>query len=462
MITVTLLTVILVMIWATIIARLHWRQWGFITPFSGFLLASVLFVCPGFIYFYLFYQAAGFAQAALLNSVLGLGMAALGGVFAECALKRPRFVRHAPPFQAVRLGYSPTAYLFAGVVLASLVALYFTRLGYIPLFAGIHTLLTEGFVPGLLNTPRNLRKVYINPEAAYIPLQGLFEALRIVGMIMVILWFIHFYRIRLHRRAALVMILLAGFWLAATGQRWPILHLLIATLVYFSITTSLPQFRRILLKIAVLGLLIGVTLSALLARTSEQLTSLMEITSFGAVDLLGRILYGNAYAPTLGFEIFPKYQPWLYGKSYLQNLLSYLPGPAPSFPVTFYQMVTQDRRGFTAPPDFYTEAYLNFGYLGTATVSFLFGILLTIIGRMCMPLLRTLLGISVFSTMTLYLSLVSSNGLFFSLSWGIASLIAFGCLYIGQQFVLLVSCRNRFLRVSPGDGDIVKSYRSSC
>lgn len=430
MIDLTLWTALGVMAWAVMVAWFHWKQWGIITPFSGFLIASVIFVSPGFIHFYFFYDKAGFAQNALLNASLGLGMATAGGYIAEHWFAQRRYSAWRRPLKAVRLRYRPRAYLMTAFILMIFVALYFVLLGYIPLLEGFRALLTEGFKPGLVNTPRVMRDIYVNPDAQYIPLQGLLEAFRYIGMIIVCLWFLHWYRLGYRRRIATWMMLAAIFWLVATGQRWPLLHLLLACLIYFSITLSTRQFWRVVLTVSLIGALVGTVLTALLGRTTEQLTSLLEILYFGGGNLMERILYGNAVAPVLSFDLYPGRYPLLYGGSYLQNLLSYLPGPSPSFPVTFNWIVMGDTRGFTAPPDFYTEAYINFGYMGTALLSFLFGVALAGVTRLALPLLRTLTGVSLYATMTLYLSMTSSTGVTFFLGWVVVAGAVVGLLQV--------------------------------
>jgi oligosaccharide repeat unit polymerase len=293
--------------------------------------------------------------------------------------------------------------------------LYFVLLGYVPLFMGLETLLTEGFSPRLLQKPRTMRDIYINPDAAYIPMQGLLEAFRFVGLSTVGIWFIHQYRIGRQRAFSLLMILLCIFWLISTGQRWPLLHFLLIALVYFSYTTPPHELRRALIRMIGFGAAFGVIISALQARTSDISGYLPEVLSFGVVNLAERILYGNAIAPVLSFDVFPREYDWLYGQSYIQNLLSYLPGPYPSFPVTFNYMVMKEQVGFTAPPDFYTEAYVNFGVLGVVVISFLAGIGLAFLDVWLQRYRASVLGVSAISVITTYAFLICTTSVTFSL-----------------------------------------------
>ena len=438
MIDLVLLTALATMAVALSVGWLRWRQTGVIAPFGGFLIGSVFFVQLGFIYFYFVYEKATFAQDALLTISLGILLAAVGGTVALFFLE-PSPKPYRISFNQVRWAYPFKAYIIVAIILLSLTMLYFVLLGYVPLLMGLETLLSEGFTSRLLQKPRTMRNIYINPDAAYIPFQGLLEAFRFVGLSMASIWFVHRFREGKQRLLSVFMVALCLFWLVSTGQRWPLLHFLINLFVYFSFTTNDCPFRRIASRIVVWGFVSGAIISALQARTGEVLVGLFEIASFGVANLAGRILFGNAVVPVLSFQLVPNEYGWLLGQSYLQNLLSYLPGPAPSFPVTFYQMVTKDPTGFTSPPDFYTEAYVNFGLVGTLIMSFIFGVLLAILDKVITQYRGSVVGLSVISTVTTYAMLTSSNSIFYNL----APLIII-C-FIAFSFYVIKNIRLEFL-----------------
>jgi oligosaccharide repeat unit polymerase len=414
MIDLLLLTALATMAAALGVGWLRWRQTGVITPFGGFLVGSVFFVQLGFLYFYFVYEKAIFAQDALLTISLGILSATAGGLVGLFFLE-PSPKKYQIPFQQVRWAYPFQVYIFVAIILLSLTVLYFVLLGYVPLLMGLETLLTEGFGPQLLQKPRTMRNIYINPDAAYIPLQGLLEAFRFVGLSMAAIWFVHRFREGKQRLLSVFMVAFCLFWLVSTGQRWPLLHFLINLSVYFSFTTSHYHFRRIASRIVLWGFVSGAVISALQARTNEVLIGLLEIAFFGVADLADRILFGNATAPVLSFQVFPYEYNWLWGQSYLQNLLCYLPGPYPSFPVTFNYMVMREQVGFTAPPDFYTEAYVNFGLIGTLIMSFLFGVLLAMLDKILLRYRDTVIGLSGISVVTTYAILTSTNSLIFNI-----------------------------------------------
>lgn len=393
---------------------LRWRQTRVITPLGGFLIASVFFVQLGFLYFYFVYERAGFAQQALLTLSLGMLAVLLGG-WLGLTLLEPRSRIYQVPLRKVRWKYPMRVYGLVTLLLMGVTALYFVLLGYVPLFMALETLLTEGYTPGLLQKPRTMRNIYINPDAAYIPMQGLLEGFRFVGMSMVAVWFIHSYRLGKRRALSAAIVALCIFWLISTGQRWPLLHFLIVVLVYFSYTVPPRELRRVLARAGVIGVTFGIIISALQARTTDVSDRLLDIVSFGVFNLAGRILYGNAVAPVLSFDVFPREYGWLYGQSYVQNLLSYLPGPLASFPVTFNYMVMKDPVGFTAPPDFYTEAYVNFGVIGVLVISFFTGVGLALLDVWLMRYRDSVLGLSAVSVLTTYALLVCTTSIAFSL-----------------------------------------------
>ncbi|MCX7993310.1 MAG: hypothetical protein N2651_06535 [Fimbriimonadales bacterium] len=414
MIDLILILALVVMGCALGFAWLRWKQTRVITPLGGFLAGSVFFVQLGFLYFYFVYERAWFAQNALLTLSLGILAALLGG-WLGLTLLEPRSRIYQVPLRGVRWEYPMRVYGLVALLLMGLTALYFILLGYVPLFMGLETLLTEGFMPRLLQKPRTMRSIYINPDAAYIPMQGLLEAFRFVGLSMVGVWFIHSYRTGKRRALSAAIVALCIFWLISTGQRWPLLHFLLVIMVYFSYTTPPRELRRVLSWVVVVGAIFGVIISALQARTSDIAAYLPAILSFGVVNLAERILYGNAIAPVLSFDVFPKEYPWLYGQSYVQNLLSYLPGPFPSFPVTFNFMVMKETVGFTAPPDFYTEAYVNFGLIGVIVMSFFAGLGLALLDVWLKKYRDSVLGLSAISVLTTYAFLVCTTSITFSL-----------------------------------------------
>ncbi len=326
------------------------------------------------------------------------------------------------------------------------VLLYFYFLGYVPLVEGLKTLLTRGFTSGLVNTFRLERDSYLNEQARYIPLQGFLEAMRYAGLPIVGVWFLHFFREGIRRHLSMAILVTSGVLTVLTGQRWPLMCYMFALLIYISWAEKLtPRFRRLAMSILLLSAFMGVILSALLGRTSQRGLTTPEIMSFGTTDLVQRIFVGNADVPFSSYEVFPAQRGWLYGQSWVQNLVSYLPGPSPSFPVEFYAMVTGGQFGYTAPPDFYTEAFINFGWIGVVVICVFWGVLLAVLQAVIAEF-RSLTNLSLAVIMTAFAAFSSVSGAAFLL----APLIIAGTLFVlvrVQRF--LRPRRERLVSVKP-------------
>lgn len=202
------------------------------------------------------------------------------------------------------------------------------------------------------------------------------------------------------------------------------MYMLVTLLIYWSRTEGeLNVFTSFARRLMFLGFVGGISLSGLLGRTVCSKLPIVEMLMFGAQDLFSRIVLGNAKLPFLGYQVFPYEKGWLYGWSWVQNALSYLPGPMPSYPVTFYKVVTGDHRGFTAPPDFYTEAYINGGWLAVVLVSALWGLILAGMDRVLARYGGTLLAVSISSMIATLLLFTSLSGIVFVFGGGIVACI---------------------------------------
>lgn len=344
-----------------------------ISPLMLFLLESVVFINIGYVLYFWEYRTYDWSVQALMVSSIGLSIVSAAG-FATAVVHRST-----RPSTSVLRDVTYHQAMLAALGVFALASLYFFLLGYVPLFEGFKTLFAQGFVPGLTNTYRVGRDIYVNPEARYIPFQGFMEAIRYYALPVVMVWFVHLYRLGSHRAGCLLVLCLSTLLLVATGQRWPLMNALI-TLVIYLFWTYRPRrlATRGTLLITSIAVACGLFLSILLGRTSAQLTA-RDALLFGLRDLTLRILLGNSRVPFESYSVFPRSVDFLWGRSWVQNLLAYLPGAFASFPVTFYQMVTGDTRGHTAPPDFYTEAFINFGWPGVAIICAMWGVMLSLV-----------------------------------------------------------------------------------
>lgn len=395
---------------------LAWQAKGRVvgaTPLLVFTIVSILFLNVGFIVSFVDFSSEPWAQRAVLSVSWGILLVGLGGYIGAAVFRGPiawsGFVRR---IEKPGLPYGVA--VASTLVLSGIVLGYFYLLGYVPLLEALKLLLSSGLTRGLLNTLRVARDVYINPAARYIPLQGFMEAVRYFGLPIAALWFLHFYRRRIYPRLSLAVLGGITLLMLSSGQRWPLMYMFTAILIY--LTWTLPARKKLwkgLGSLALIAVVLGIASTIMLARFETEGLSAGHVLVRGVRDLFYRVLLGNVQVPFSSYQIFPSSQGWLYGQSWWQNMVSYLPGPQPSFPVTFYQLVTGDPRGFTAPPDFYTEAYINFGWLGVISISFFWGVLLSFLQRVFGAGGKSLLKTSTLAMLTAVIGFSALSGVSF-------------------------------------------------
>lgn len=399
------------------------RSWV-LSPTALYAVVSVTFVNLGFIFFFMENNQEPWALRAVLAVSLGLVMVTAGGALGVVLISglRKRWPRL--PSSGISIDIPFSVAVTGGLIGMGISGAYFVLLGYIPLVEALRLLADRGFVPGLMNTFRVARDVYVNPDARYIPLQGLLEMVRYFGMPVIVIWFLHFYRQGRHRFVSLSMLMLASLVVALTGQRWPLMYLLVSLLLYWTWTESSSlRLLRAVFSISLIAIVLGVSLSVLLGRQADYGASPVTHLAEGVGDLGKRILTGNVVVPFRSYSIFPAEEDWLYGGSWAQNLKAYLPGPSPSYPVIFYQRVTGDHKGFTAPPDFYTESYINFGFGGVLGLSFLWGLVLAWLQLKVIKKHRSLLQSSILAMLVALVGFSAISGISFLVGGIIVSVL---------------------------------------
>lgn len=338
-----------------------------------FLLISSTFVGLGYALLS-FREVQVDAPRALTVSAIGIASAS---VFA-LTLGRARI---AGDFGAsFRLDRLPA---MAGVVVSiGLAASYFFFVGQVPLFTAVGALAGSESLDGGLNTVRISRDSYVT-GADPIPLQGLLESVRYFG----VPWagLLAFQLRRQRKLGSLMWLLLAAaslILIVSSGQRWPLMYAIAALLIFERLKSArqvgAPPKRQhpsaddgfngrlSTRRPLAAGLAAGVFLTMLLGRQSTD-GGVLGLPK-AVAQLLDRAVTGYVATPILSFGEFTESTPLLFGQTYLQNLYAFVPGPGESYAVTFYRAVTGDQVGFTAPPDLFLEAWLNFGWVGVAVL----------------------------------------------------------------------------------------------
>lgn len=421
-----------------------------VSPLAAFIGISTLFINIGFAVFFLRYAAEPWALSAIASVSLGLLTVAVTGALGVVALRLPASGLRDQRGRMEEDVSFPVA-VSSTLILFVISLSYFVFLGYVPLFEGLKTLLSNGFVAGLVNSFRVGRDVYVNPEARYIPFQGFLELIRYFGLPIAAVWFVEFFRRHRMRVVSVSLLAVIALLLVLTGQRWPLMYMLATVLVYLSWTVEHgPGLPRAARWVVASGLLAGIVLSVLLGRRAAVGSGLFENVVLGVKDLGSRIVLGNSTVPFLSYSLFPSKEGWLWGGSWFQNLKAYLPGPLPSYPVTFYQLVTGDYRGFSAPPDFYTEAYINFGLVGVIVLSAIWGSALALLQLGLSKARRSLLEASICALLVTLVGFSAISGVSALLGGLIVSIFVWGVVR-GQQLVAIAFRSGRGLARRRGE-----------
>jgi hypothetical protein len=159
----------------------------------------------------------------------------------------------------------------------------------------------------------------------------------------------------------------------AAGQRWPLQYLILIALFSVVISHGKLPGRAIALA-GLIGLFLGGLLSALQARGGVGAsTGIWGLLESGIANVLQRMFLGYVETPIASYYLSDVRLVDQGGATYWQSLAAYLPGLGESYAVTFYSIVYRSQTGFTAPPDFATELFINWGMLGVVIGGFIWG-----------------------------------------------------------------------------------------
>lgn len=398
---------------------------------AWFVACAVIFVALGFLSNSL---AEGTAAARTGMTVVSVGLLffMVGAIAAVVVAKHLRARHHTSTSHSVEADQNVDGKRLMILSVATLGPswLYFVLLGYVPLFDGVGAVIGQG-VGGIgeLQASRLSRDSYASNAGIRIPGQGFLQIARNIGVPMLAAYALMLIRSHGRSMSRIIVLALAVVTVLLAGQRWPLLYVGIALAVAMTLSEAKLPVKRILhLGLLITG--IGVFVSVLQGRTSDRLSSWGEAFLFAIGDLWGRITYDQVLVPILSYER-RTYEPGeLLGRSYMDSLLAYAPGPGASFPVEFYMKVTSDSRAYTAPPDFFTEAYINFGMPGVAIFSFLWGVVIALVSNTIVSSDRSL-DIALRSGIVSVLALSCFTGPVFTVASGLYAII----LYIAATLV---------------------------
>jgi len=260
--------------------------------------------------------------------------------------------------------------------------LYFLLLGYVPLFQGISAMASNGLEgAGALQASRLSRDAYVSAKATHIPMQGLMELARNIGAPIVASYSLSQWVKYGYTRTRLAVLCASILTVLLAGQRWPIAYLALALTAALSLSSGTRSWRNAA-KIFPVVAILGIAMTVMQNRTNTQFASWWQSVLSAVSNLAGRIFYDQSYMSLESYRIGAFRAGELEGASYLMSLTAYMPGPGESFPVEFYRRVSGVDAGWTAAPDFYTEAYINFGVVGLIALSMIWGGFVTVVAKL--------------------------------------------------------------------------------
>lgn len=256
--------------------------------------------------------------------------------------------------------------------------IYFALLGEVPLFMGVNDVVNSGYAGlGALQTYRLALTPYLT--GASIPFKGLFDIARNYGTLFIVgISTVQLLRGR-GKTLRIFLVIASVVTGLAAGQRWPMIYLVVtavAAIYALSAFGIRPRGRRVLGFGAAL-IAVGMVITLLQKRTTEIIDNPATALSFVFENLYQRIVFEQSATPILSFQnrIFTGGE--LQGASYWQAIRANMPGSdVNNFEVDFFARVYGGHGGYTAAPGFFTEAYINFGFLGVIVLSLIWGMLL--------------------------------------------------------------------------------------
>ncbi len=157
--------------------------------------------------------------------------------------------------------------------------------------------------------------------------------------------------------------------LIGSGFRAPAMKLLLANFVVFAYLhyARIPIFQLFL----VISSIIVFTGVLGFFRRENMLTNDLLIILRLAIF---RIFVNNLYVLDLIFDLYPRSEPFMLGRSYLIDLITILPGPQPHFGFWLKDRLGLDFAGGGVTQTIVGEFFLNFGWIGVLIGMFLLGV----------------------------------------------------------------------------------------
>ncbi len=399
---------------------LHW-----IDPTVLFIANYITFIGLGVI-------ATGWFDIVLLPELylaLSLGLAAFasGALIGDITLNRGQnlhVIRQVQVVQRAVSGSISWALVFYCIGLAVIIFFFF-RIGAIPI---------------LLSDAENSR-FSLRAGSASLPIIA--YAFFMTGALTIIAHA----RTRWVMVGAGVLVGIAVLALIGGGFRAPALKFMLATFIVFAYVrwSRIPWIWLAILLSVVILLVGGLGYFRREAAFTTDIVIIFRLAVF-------RIFVNNLYVLDFIFDLYPAFEPFMYGRSYAIDIITLLPGPQPHFGFWLKDRLGLVFDGGGVTQTIVGEFYLNFGWVGIVVGMFLLGVAFR-------ALYRAIIRTPIINGDTVVLATILGIGLMAIVSSGIFLVLLFEILptmgvYLTYRFVRRLRLR---LAAQPANVPSLKS-----
>lgn len=263
-----------------------------------------------------------------------------------------------------------------GILLAcslALVTWYLARAGGWAFYQAVKYLLSGSSVGSAQAVVYRGRQLLYYIEEDYFG-QGFFDFVRVAFLPYVATLFathMLITRSLIARTMGVLSVLGASLGLLALGQRWPLLSyfMILWLLMYHWLPKRALRISVVWGSISICMFFIGTVLTGRYHGTGDIWIDLPEILE----SMAYRVFEASLIPTRKAYALFPSVLDFKYGETWINDLMGYLPGPQPNFSVEYARLLG-DSWG-SAPLTAFGEMYVNFGALGVAIGSILYGVL---------------------------------------------------------------------------------------
>lgn len=203
-----------------------------------------------------------------------------------------------------------------------------------------------------------------------------------------------------NQRIRNLYILLAVIFIFGTGYRGPAMNIIVVSFIIFYIHEGKISIKEIVLFGVFLMLMYSVI------GVIRQGLDLKALSFWSTYKPFMWRLYVNTLNFNTILDLYPT-NMFMYGRTYINDLLTLLPGAQKSYMLTLKDILSMKYQGGSLTPTIFGESYINFGIGGAIIIPILYGIALLFLDGV----LRTRINYRIYYYIGLILSGVSTSGI---------------------------------------------------